>query len=149
VAQVPVFLAHGLAPRMVLAIRLAGRDTPEGARDVVVRRATEADVDTAVAMELDLVRWNQTLGQMAERPNTAALIRAKHTGEQRPWSWVAEVAGTPVGTLTVLDPDRATWVLGLSTAGRSAYLSDLMVLPGRRGSGAAPPPTYPCSRIGQ
>jgi hypothetical protein len=64
VGLVPTFLAHGLAPRMVLAIRLAGRDCPDAAADVVVRRATEADVDAVVAMEVELVRWNQKLGQM-------------------------------------------------------------------------------------
>src|SRR5262249_2880768 len=64
VVLTPALLAHGLAPRLVLAIRLAGRDSPDGATDVVVRRATEADVDTTVAMELELVRYNQVLGQM-------------------------------------------------------------------------------------
>jgi len=87
VALTPTFLAYGLAPRMVLAIRLAGRDSPDGAGDVVVRRATGADLDTVVGLELALVRWNQLLGQMAERPNTAELIRAKHTADSRPWSF--------------------------------------------------------------
>jgi GNAT superfamily N-acetyltransferase len=50
---------------------------------------------------------------MTERPNTADLIRAKHSG------------------------DRPPWASGLSSAGRAVYLSDLMVLPGRRGAGAA------------
>jgi len=136
VAPTPAFLAHGLAPRMVLAIRLAGLDAPDGAADVVVRRATGADLDTVVAMELDLVRWNQTLGAMTERPNTAELIRAKHTADRRPWSWLAEVDGVPVGLLNVLDPDHAPWASSLSSAGRAVYLSDLMVLPGRRGAGA-------------
>jgi hypothetical protein len=31
VELIPTFLAHGLAPRLVLAIRLAGRDSPDGA----------------------------------------------------------------------------------------------------------------------
>ena len=81
VVLAPTFLAHGLAPRSVLAIRLAGRDSPDGAPHVVVRRATEADVDAVVAMELELVRWNQMLGQMTERPTTPELIRAKHTAD--------------------------------------------------------------------
>lgn len=136
VALVPTFLDHGLVPRLVLAVRVAGRDSPEGAADVVVRRAAEADLDTVVAMELDLVRWNQTLGQLTEKPNTAELIRAKHSGDGRPWAWLAEVDGAPVGMLSVLDPDRAAWASGLSSAGRAAYLSDLMVRPGRRGAGA-------------
>jgi GNAT superfamily N-acetyltransferase len=132
----PTFLAHGLAPRLVLAIRLSGRDSPDGTAQVVVRRATEADVDAVVAMELALVRWNQMLGQMTERPNTAELIRAKYTADGRPWSWLAEVDRTPIGYLSVLDPDHAPWVSGLSSAGNAAYLSELMVLPGRRGTGA-------------
>jgi GNAT superfamily N-acetyltransferase len=136
VVLTPTFLAHGLAPRVVLAIRLAGRDSPDGATDVVVRRATEADVDAVVAMELELVRWNQTLGQMTERPNTPELIRAKHTADSRPWSWLAEVDGMPVGLLCVLNPDHAPWASGLSSAGSAAYLSELMVLPGQRGAGA-------------
>ena len=136
VEMTPTFLAHGLAPRLVLAIRLAGRDSPDGATGVVVRRATEADLGTVVGFELDLVRWNQTLGQMTERPNTAELIRAKHTADSRPWSWLAEVDGTPVGMLNVLDPDHATWASGLTSAGRAVYLSDLVVVPGRRGAGA-------------
>jgi GNAT superfamily N-acetyltransferase len=136
VALIPTFLAHGLAPRSVLAIRLAGQGlSPGSTTPVVVRRATEADVDTVVAMELDLVRWNQVLGQMTERPNTAELIRAKHTGDTRPWSWLAEVDGMPVALLTVLDPAHAPWASGLSSAGAAVYLSDLMVLPGWRGGG--------------
>jgi GNAT superfamily N-acetyltransferase len=136
VVPVPAFLAHGLAPRTVLAVRLAGRDGPDGATGVVVRRATGADLDAVVALELELVRWNETLGQMTERPNTAGLIRAKHTAGNRPWSWLAEVDGTPVGLLNVLDPEHAGWASGASSAGRAAYVSDLMVLPGRRGAGA-------------
>jgi GNAT superfamily N-acetyltransferase len=136
VVLTPTFLAHGLAARLVLAIRVARRDSPRGATHVVVRKATEADVDTLVAMELELVRWNQMLGQMTERPNTAELIRAKHTADSRPWSWLAEVDGMPVGTLSVLNPDHAPWASGLSSAGSAVYLSDLMVLPGRRGAGA-------------
>ena len=132
----PTFLARGLAPRLVLAIRLAGRDSPAGATDVTVRRANGADLDAVVAMELELVRWNQMLGQMTERPNTADLIRAKHTADGRPWSWLAEVDGTPVGLLSVLDPEHAPWTSGLSSAGSAVYLSDLMVLPDRRGAGA-------------
>lgn len=133
----PMFLAHGLTPTMVLAIRLAGRSSPDAATDVVVRRATDADLDATVALELELVRWNQMLGQMTERPNTAELIRAKHTGAGRPWSWLAEVDGAPVGLLNVLDPDRAPWASGLTSAGSAVYLSDLMVLPDRRGAGTA------------
>ena len=136
VLMAPTFLAHGLVPRLVLAIRLAGRACPRGATGVVVRRATAADVDTLVAMELELVRWNQVLGQMTERPNTTELIRAKHTADGRPWSWVAETDGVPVGQLSVLDPDHAPWASGLSSAGSAVYLSDLMVLPGSRGAGA-------------
>lgn len=136
VALTPTFLAHGLAPGSVLAIRLAGRGSPDGATHVVVRRATEADVDTVVAMELELVRWNQMLGQMTERPNTPELILAKHTADSHPWSWLAEVDGVSIGSLSVLDPDRASWASGLSSAGSAVYLSDLMVLPGRRGAGA-------------
>lgn len=136
VVLTPTFLAHGLAPLSVLAIRLAGRDCPDGATDVVVRRATEADLDAAVALELELVRWNQVLGQMTERPNTAELIRAKHTAGSRPWSWLAEVDGTPVGLLSVLDPHHVSWASDLSSAGNAVYLSDLMVRPGRRGAGA-------------
>jgi GNAT superfamily N-acetyltransferase len=136
VAVIPALLAHGLSPRVVTAIRLAGRDCPAGAAGVAVRRTTGADLDTVVALELDLVRWNQTLGQMTERPNTGELIRAKYTAETRPWSWLAEVDGAPVGLLSVLDPAHAPWVSGMSSAGSAVYLSDLMVLPDRRGAGA-------------
>lgn len=136
IAMTPVLLAHGLVPRLVLAVRLAGRDSPDGATDVTVRQATEADVDTAAALELELVRWNQEMGQMTERPATAELIRAKHTADSRPWSWLAEAGGMPVGLLNVLNPDYAPWASGLTSAGRAVYLSDLIVLPDQRGSGA-------------
>lgn len=136
-ALVPTFLAHGLAPRSVLAVRLAGQGMRPGAAHVAVRRTTAADLDTIVAMEL--VRLNQVLGQMTERPNTAELIRAKHTRDHRSWSWswswLAEVSGTPIALLTVLDSDHAPWVSGLSSAGAAAYLSDLVVLADRRSAG--------------
>ena len=136
VAMTRLFLHHGLAPASVLAIRPAGRDSPAGATQAVVRRATGADVEIAVALELDLVRWNQQLGQMTERPNTAELIRAKYAGASAPWFWLAEVGGKAVGLLTVLDPARTPWPSELSSAGSAAYLSDLMVTPGGRGAGA-------------
>ena len=116
VAMTRLFLHHGLAPASVLAIRPAGRVSPVGTTDVVVRRSTGADVETAVALELELVRWNQRLGQMTERPNTAELIRAKYASANPPWFWLAEVGAEPVGLLTVLDPQRTPWPSELTSS---------------------------------
>jgi len=38
------------------------------------------------------------------------------------------------GLLNVLDPEQATWASTMSSAGRAVYLSDVMVVPGRRGA---------------
>jgi hypothetical protein len=131
---VPTLLTHGLAPLSVLAIRVAGQESPRGAGGVDVRRATDADISALVAMELELVRWNQMLGQMTLRSNTASLVHAKYSASRRPWSWVALVDDVPAAFLTVLDPSTTPWASRLSSFDRVAYLSDLFVLPQFRGS---------------
>jgi len=135
VAMTRLFLDRALAPRGVFAVRMAGRPMPQADRLTVVRPITDADVDAAAALELELVRMNQQLGQMIERPNTAELIHAKYAADVRPWCWLAEVDGEAVGLLTVLDPKRNRWPDGLTSAGSAAYVSDLMVIPSRRGAG--------------
>ncbi len=132
---VPTLLSHGLAPLSVLAIRVAGQESPGGPA-VTVRQATDADLSSLVAMEVELVRWNQVLGQMTLRSNTASLIRAKYSDGRRPWSWLALVDNVPAGFLTVLDPAATPWASRLSSFDRVAYLSDLFVLPQFRGSSA-------------
>ena len=48
---------------------------------------------------------------------------------------VGSVMVMPPRHISVLDPDPP-WASGLSSAGNAVYLSDLMVLPDRRGAGA-------------
>lgn len=136
-------LAHGLAPRTVVAVRPAGRPMSAGpARvgdGVAVRPLTEADLARAVALWCAQLRWDTQFGGAVERPTAAGLFRQQLAGQLAagpPWAWVAEAAGGEVVGLVVVEPpEEAGWIAPLVAAGPAAYVSCLMVTAAARGAG--------------
>jgi hypothetical protein len=61
-AMTRVLLGHGFVPQTVLAVRGAGRLLPSGAADVVVREVEPGDVDAAVALWMEALRWDEQFG---------------------------------------------------------------------------------------
>lgn len=132
------FLAHGLVPILVRAVRLAGRATPAAPAGVAVRALRGADLDTAIGFALELARWNTRFGGRMPRPSTEAAYRRVFGGRltwPTPWVWAAEVAGAVTGMIVVNPPERAEFAVPWVAAGPVAYVGAMVVGAGHRGDG--------------
>jgi GNAT superfamily N-acetyltransferase len=141
VAGVRALVAHGLAPLGVIAARSASRrpaavaDCPPGVR---IRRATPGDLDVAVRMAIEVVRFDAYFGGVIERPGYAEALRAELAGllgEPDPWTWLAERDGDPVGLLIAERPEAAGWIAPRTCESPVAYLLALYVVPAEREAG--------------
>jgi GNAT superfamily N-acetyltransferase len=144
----PVFLRHGLVPKSAVAVRpvraVAVRPAPSVAPvpdpdgGVTIRAAGPADLDAAAALQLELIRWDQQFGAMAERPSTVDALRADLAGslaKDPAWTWIAEAGDRPLGLLRVSPPPEAAWIAPVVARAPAAYLSCLVVTASWRGSG--------------
>jgi GNAT superfamily N-acetyltransferase len=132
------FLAHGLVPTGIRAVRPAGRPTPAGSAGVTVRALRSADLDAAVELALALARWNAQFGGRLPRPSTEAHYRRifdRRLNWPAPWVWVAEVAGAVTGTIVVNPPEWADFATAWVASGPVAYVGALVVGAGHRGDG--------------
>jgi predicted N-acetyltransferase YhbS len=137
-ALTKLFLSYGLAPLTVVAARLAGRPSPPGGDDVTVRALCEADIDAALQLWLEQVRWDAQFNTVRELPSTAAACRADLSaaaGAEQAWSWVAERDEQIRGLLMIQPPDQAGWIASQVSAAPAAYLGCLVVAARHRGSG--------------
>lgn len=137
-AMTRLFLAHGLVPAAVIAARPAGRACPPAPDGLTVRPLRPADVDAAVDLYAELVRWDAQFGTVTERPSTAAALRTElvtEAGRDPSWVWVCERSGQLAGLLVVSPPERADWIAPLTSRSPVAYLGSLVVTAGRRGHG--------------
>jgi GNAT superfamily N-acetyltransferase len=138
VAMTPVFLAHGLVPEKVIAVRPAGRPTPGASEAVRVRPAVPSDLDVVVSLRLEEVRFGAHLTSAPERPNTAALMRdacAARLAADEPWVWLAESGGETVGVVSVALGERAAWIAARVAAAPVAYVDGASVAPTHRSGG--------------
>jgi GNAT superfamily N-acetyltransferase len=155
VTGIRALVRHGLAPVTVLAARPADRPVPAdrsvpadrpvagAATRLTVRKAGLADLDTVTEMEMGVIRWDAQFGGPVPRPATQALVReqARTSLARSSWAWLAEAErdGRPVGLLTVLPPEEASWVAAMvrtaEGTGGPAYLSSMFVHPAERGRG--------------
>jgi GNAT superfamily N-acetyltransferase len=139
-AGVRALVAHGLTPLGVIAARPAGRrpapaaDCPPG---VCIRQATAADLDVALRLAMEVVRFDAQFGGVIERPGAAGALRAEVAGllEDDPWAWLAERDGEPAGLLLAERPEVAGWIAPRTSAAPAAYLLALFVEPAERGAG--------------
>jgi GNAT superfamily N-acetyltransferase len=138
VAMTSAFVEHGLVPDLVIAVRPARRPTPATSAAVPVRRATSADLETTVALSMQEVRFGAQLNGLPERPNTAALMRARYAdalAAEQPWVWLAEQDGAAAGVISVAVGEQAAWVAPHVALAPVAYLDCASVAPTHRGSG--------------
>jgi GNAT superfamily N-acetyltransferase len=140
-AMTPVFLRHGLMPKSIVAARLPGRAAALSRSNggLSVRAAGPDDLAAAVALQLELIRWDEQFGAITERPSTPEALRrdlAASLAKEPSWTWIAEVGGRPVGLLRVSPPEEATWIASVVDRAPVAYVSCLVVTAGHRGTGA-------------
>jgi GNAT superfamily N-acetyltransferase len=137
-----VFLAHGLCPDSVIAVRPAGRADPAAPAPagIRIRRATAADLTAVVAFYLEQIRFGARLSGMTERPSTARLARevyAAALAADEPWVWVADRDGELVGLVSVAVGAHADWIAPQVAATPVAYVDCMSVAAGHRGGGVA------------
>jgi GNAT superfamily N-acetyltransferase len=140
VAMTSVFVAHGLIPDHVIAVRPASRPTGTAPAAVRVRRAGAADLDAVVGLRLEEVRFGARLSGLPARPGTAELMRERYAtvlSAEEPWVWLADADGETVGLVSVTVGPQAAWTAPLVTATPVAYVDCAAVSPGHRGGGVA------------
>lgn len=132
-------LANGFVPLTNLAVRTSRADSPGHGTGVTVRRATTADLDVVLALELAELAYSALVGAAVERPDAETIKRAallRHF-EQRDPIWLAERDGLPVGVahcrLIDVTPDSLT-ALRLRP-GRWGYVNCVSVVADGRGGG--------------
>lgn len=131
-----VFIAHGLVPDLVIAVRPAGRPQVAAPAAVQVRRATAADLDVVVALRLEEVRFGAQLSGPPARPATATLMRAQYAAKlatDQPWVWLAEYNGQSVGLVSVVVGQDAASFAPFVAAAPVAYVDCAVVAPTHRG----------------
>ncbi|QFZ23518.1 GNAT family N-acetyltransferase [Saccharothrix syringae] len=137
VAAADVLVRHGFAPLLVTAARLPGRGRAGGGA-VGVRELVAADLDAAVALHLETVRFDGRFGMVTERPSSADRLRehvAALLDRDEPCAWVAEVGGEPAGLLYCDLPGHSDWIAGRTRVRPVAYLGLLGVRAEHRGRG--------------
>lgn len=134
-------LAHGFTPKTVTAVRTATTGPPPGraarAGDLLVRPlapADSGDLDRAVALWLDELRWDAQFGSTMPRESSAHHAR-RRLATPGAWVWLAERNRRITGLLSVEPPDEAAWAARQVAARRVGYLSTLMVEAAERGRG--------------
>jgi GNAT superfamily N-acetyltransferase len=126
-AAVRAFVHHGFAPLIVTAVRRAGVGSPAPSLPpgVTIRHATNVDLVACVALNVEVVRYDTQFGALTERPSTEAGLR-HHTADllarEHPCIWLAELAGRPVGIVTVDLPPHSDWMASRTSASPIAYL---------------------------
>jgi len=140
IAGVRALLQHGLQPLAVIAARPAGRPVPPTAPEpsLRIRRAGPGDVAAVTELTVEVVRFDQHFGSVRMRPQAerAHWREAEQTlAVPRPWTWLAERDGYPVGLVVAQPPDRAGWIAPSSRQRPVAYLPTMSVRPEERGTG--------------
>jgi GNAT superfamily N-acetyltransferase len=158
---VATLLNHGLTPLTVLAARPASRRGDRGAAEgtaadgapgesgetedaapagVRIRRAGPADAVAVAGLSLEIVRFDAHFGCVVERPGTDGALRRYASAllsQPRPWAWLAERDGTPIGMVTAERPAEAAWISHMAGPAPAAYLGQMFVTPRERGRGVA------------
>jgi predicted N-acetyltransferase YhbS len=149
---VRALLEHGLRPLTVIAARSAGRRSPAATAGSAsaggavcaepvrlrVRAAEPGDVAAVERLVMAMMRYDAHFGAVQVRPDTAAAARdfaARTLAAANPWLWLAERDGTAVGMVQAEPPEAASWLAPAVRPQPVAYLGQMSVLPGERGTG--------------
>jgi GNAT superfamily N-acetyltransferase len=144
VTGVAALRRRGLIPSEVIAARLPGArpaiQVPAGdaVDGVTIRRAAPADLDAALRLGLEVVRYDSLVCSVTERPDTAAALRREiqaGLSVPEPWIWLAERDGEAVGMLSAERPEQAGWIAPMAGVSPVSYLLLLGVSQGVRGGG--------------
>ncbi|GLZ40003.1 GNAT family N-acetyltransferase [Actinokineospora sp. NBRC 105648] len=129
---------RGFSPVSVIAVRRAGRPGPAGDSGARIRAATAADLDAALALNLEVVAYDAPFGKITPREDTAEALRNQLVyllGLAEPVVWVAERDGRAVGLVHVQLPPTSSWAQRYTAADGVGYLACLGVTASERGSG--------------
>ncbi|MBB5954806.1 GNAT superfamily N-acetyltransferase [Saccharothrix tamanrassetensis] len=133
-----VLVRHGFAPLLVIAARPALRPGGRPSSDVRIRPVTADDVDVAVSINVETVRYDSRFGMVNERPSTAARLHehiSARLARDEPGLLLAERDGEPVGLLYYDLPPHSDWIAGRTGASPAAYVGQLGVREAARGGG--------------
>ncbi|TWP46322.1 GNAT family N-acetyltransferase [Lentzea tibetensis] len=136
--SIPALIRHHFAPLIVIASRPAWRSGPTGAPDVAIRPVTHADLDVAVELNMETVRYDAQFGVVTERENSAELLRASIAAmldRDHECVWFATLDDIPVGMLYVDMPPHSDWMAQYMAVAPFAYIGMLGVRDGLRGRG--------------
>ncbi len=137
-APVRALVRRGFHPAVVIAARRTGGAAARPGPGVTVRPLAERDLDAVVALELELVRFDQQFGCVNERAGTADGLRrglVERLAQADPLGWVAERGGRVVGACTVVAPEKARWIEERCAAGPVGYLEAMVVTRDARSAG--------------
>jgi GNAT superfamily N-acetyltransferase len=127
----------GLPRRAVGDVRNAS--APATADSAVkIRQASAEDIDEVVRLGLELIRFDAHFDCVIERPGASDALRrymARMLEIPGSWTWLAERDGTAVGMLSAEPPEDAGWIAPVVGVAPVAYLMQMIVSPGERGSG--------------
>jgi GNAT superfamily N-acetyltransferase len=130
---------HGFAPLLVCAARPAGRPEPRlPGTGIRIRPATDADLDVATELNLDVIDYDAQFGMVTRRPGTRAAVRAglaEILRRDRTAAWLAERGGEAIGLLAIDLPPYADWIASRVAAAPVGYLGCLVVRAGARSAG--------------
>jgi len=154
VGGIAALVRHGLAPFGVVAARTTGRRSDRtgpadgsaestgtagtGHRDLRIRRATPADIDTVVGLGMEVIRFDAHFAGAIDRPSTVAALRREASGllaGPECWTWLAERSDTVIGMVAAQRPESARWIAPMVSRAPAAYLMFGYVRPAERASG--------------
>ena len=124
---VETLVRHGLSPMATVAARATGR-----------HRGGPADLEAVARLGLEVIRFDAYFGNGGERPGTVNALRkevVRLLDAPRPWTWLAERDGEPVGMLAAQPPGAADWIAPMVRPTPAAYLMLMFVQPDERGGG--------------
>lgn len=137
VGAADTLVRHGFAPLLVTAARLPGQGFDRRST-VKIRSLTAADLDVAVELHLETVRFDSRFGMVNVRPSTPDRLR-EHLTElavrAEPCAWLAESEGEAVGLLYYDLPGHSDWIAGRTSVRPVAYIGLLGVREDVRGGG--------------
>ena len=134
-------LHHGFAPLRVVAVRPSERmvpATPLGTPGVKIRRGEPGDLETAVALGMELHSYDAQYGTVNWREGVEDILSkdlAEKLNRPEPAVWIAELYGRPLGMVNVQHPSETGWISDRVAADRVGYLSSLAVAKEARSSG--------------
>jgi GNAT superfamily N-acetyltransferase len=145
---VRALLEHGLRPLTVIAARPAGRRILSALADpgdrsstdspVRIRAAGPGDLDAVEQLIMAMMQYDASFGAVRVRPDTARAARefaARTLAADDPWLWLAERHGEAAGFVQAEVREAASWIAPAVRPQPVAYLGQMSVLPGERGSG--------------